>query len=169
MSEARITELLEAKTKTVSATLTRPDNTTAYTANDVISDDTPSNFEFDLGEVHSSSSILIVSARIRIDIAAVPSGMSTMRAALFNAAPTALADNAAFDIINADKTKFLGYVDINTPVDFGTRIWGQVDNVNALIELADSTLYSQLVTTGAYTPSAEDVVTLFLSFLEFRN
>lgn len=154
----------------VSASYTRPNDTNIYAANDVISDSTssPTNLVIATG-LTSGSSCIITSARIRVDIAAVPAGMGGFRLALFNAAPTAINDNAAFDVIDADKAKLLDIIDIDTPVDLGSRIFGTTKNINSHIQLATANLYAQLITKNSYTPSAQDVLTVYLGLMELRN
>ena len=53
---------------------------------------------------------------------------------LFNAAlASPLADNAAFDVAAADRTKYLGSLALGTPVDVGTSLWVEVNSLNKLI------------------------------------
>lgn len=171
----RLTEMAEhgfgGINTVLSASYTRPNNTTAYAANDVINATVAANLEISTG-MKKGSSIFITSARIRIDgHSSLPAGIGNFRVAFFDTAPTAIADNAAFDVNAADKAKFLGYIDIGTPVDLGSRIWGQTDGINSQIKLAatSSTLYAQLITIGAYTPVANDVYTIMLGCMELRN
>lgn len=154
----------------VSASYTRPDDTNAYVANDVISDSTssPTNLTIATG-LTSGSSCIVTSAKIRIDIASIPAGMGGFRIALFNAAPTAINDNSAFDLIDSDKAKLLDIIDIDTPVDLGSRLFGSTKNINSHIQLSDANLYLQLITKNAYTPSAQDVFTIYLGLMELRN
>ena len=154
----------------VSASYTRPNDTNAYIANDVISDSTssPNNLTIATG-LTSGSSAIITSARIRVDIAAIPSGMGGFRLALFDTDPTAINDNAAFDLIDADKNKLLDIIEIDTPIDLGSRIYGTTKNINSHIQLATANLYIQLITKNAYTPSAQDVFTIYLGLMEMRN
>lgn len=161
---------LKSNNPVVSATYTRPADANAYVANDVISNSTssPSNLTF-ATSLTAGSSCVITSARIRIDITSVPSGMAGFRLALFGAAPTAINDNAAFDLINADKDKFLDYIDIDTPENLGSRLWGTTKNINSHIQLVDSNIYAQLITKGAYTPSSGDVFKIYLALMELKN
>ena len=154
----------------VTGSYTRPNDTNAYAANDVVSDSTgtPTNLTIATG-LTSGSSAIITSARIRIDIAAIPAGMGGFRIALFSSAPTAINDNAAFDLIDADKAKLLDIIDIDTPIDLGSRLWGTTKNINSHIQLATANLYAQLITKNAYTPSAQDVFTIYLGLMEMRN
>lgn len=154
----------------VSASYTRPNDTTAYAANDIISDSTatPTNLTIATG-LTSGSSAIITCARIRVDISAIPAGMGGFRVALFGSEPTAINDNAAFDLIDADKAKLLDIIDIDTPIDLGSRLYGTTKNINSHIQLTDANLYAQLITKNAYTPSAQDVFTIYLGLMEMRN
>lgn len=140
------------------ATLTRPADTTAYTAGDVIGGASAIATFADIGA--SGGHVLITRASLLIDNGTVPSGMSTMRLHLFDSSPTAIADNAAFDIPSGDRTKYLGYIDIGTPVDMGSTCWietsGDSTTVPKQVKLASSStsLYGLLETRGAYTPTS---------------
>jgi hypothetical protein len=173
----RLTELIEhgvgGVNTILSASYTRPNDTNAYAANDVIADSTasPTNLSISTG-MAKGSSIMITSARIRVDgHSSLPAGIGNFRVALFSSAPTAINDNAAFDVISADKAKFLDYIDIGTPIDLGSRIFGKTNGINSHIKLASTsnTLYAQLITLGGYTPVAQDVYTIFLGCMEMRN
>lgn len=103
---------------------------------------------------------------MRIDAAAIPAGMSTFRLHLYNAAPTAIADNAAYNLPAGDRAKYLGYISLSTPVDLGATLWAQDDNINFSGKLAATSLYGILQTVGAYAPTAECVKTIALNVVE---
>lgn len=137
----------------VTANMTRPANVTAYTAGDVVGGViTFSNFGASNGQL-----IMLTSAFLRYDVAAVPSGMANMRLYLYDATPpSALADNAVWDLSSGDRSNFLGYIDLGTPVDLGSTLFAQADGLNKHVALGASTtnLFGYLVTTGGYTPAA---------------
>lgn len=143
---------------------TRPNNTDAYTASDVVGESPAANLEFSDWAGVATGHVLILGARLRIDGNAVISGMGSYRLHLYNAAPTAIADNAAYNLPAADRSKYLGYITLPTPVDLGDTIWSQVDNVNMKVRLASGskTIYGILETVGAYTPAAVTVHTVIL-------
>jgi len=147
-----------------SASTTRPNDTTPYTALDVVDGASPANLTFSNVGAVAGGHIFITGASIRIDVAAVPAGMSSFRVHLFDAAPTAIADNAAFNLIAADRAKYLGFIEIGTPLDLGDTLFGRTDNMNFKTKLAtaSTTLYGQLQTVGAFTPAAETVKTITL-------
>lgn len=158
--------------KSASASITRPDNTDAYTANDVISNSTSAPTVMTFSNVlptdynsASGSGFTILGVRLRIDANAVPSGMAGFRLHLYNAAPTAINDNAAFNLPSADRSKYLGYITISTPVDIGDTLWAEDDNVNFSGALASgsTSLYGILETLGAFTPSSQTVKTITIN------
>lgn len=132
--------------------VTRPANTTAYSANDVVGGVIAFTGLGPVGERR-----IIVSADLRYDVTAVPAGMANMRLYLYSVTPpSALADNAAWDLPSGDRAAFIGYVDLGTPVDLGSTLFVQQDSLNKLVKLdgAENALYGYLVTTGGYTPAA---------------
>ena len=149
--------------KAVSALLVRADTITAYAAGDVISTAAGEVLMFTGAADEADAQFLINGARMRIDTAAIPSGMGGFRLHLYNAAPTAIADNAAFNLPAADRSKYLGFVPISTPVDLGDTLWAQDDNLNVRGKLgSNTTLYGILETLAAYTPTASTVKTIQL-------
>lgn len=150
----------------VSASITRPSNADAYTANDVISTETGSILTFSDVTKLSGSNVIVINANIRMDVSAIPSGMDNFRLHLYNASPTAIADNEAFNLIADDRSKYLGFVPIDTPIDFGNTVYVQKVNINKIVKLVDSpNLYGILQTVDAFTPSSGDVITISLGIL----
>jgi hypothetical protein len=134
--------------------VTRPANQTPYTALDVVG----GVIEFpNMGP--AGGQIKITSVDLRIDVAAVPAGMTTFRLHLYNVTPpSAIADNAAWDLPAGDRAAYLGYVDILTPVDVGSTLSIQTDALNRQVKLAGTSLFAYLVTTGGFTPAANSEV-----------
>ena len=152
----------------------RPDNATGYTAGDVIGiadSGTPANAG---SAIHTLSNIgpaggyvLVQSARLVIGETSVPAGIGVMRLHFYNASPTAILDNAAFDLVAGDVAKYLGFVDMIAPTDFGSHIVTQVNAPGLMIKMPSSTtLYAQLQSIGAYTPTAEATFDLEVLTLE---
>jgi hypothetical protein len=149
----------------ISASQTRPNNTTSYTALDVVGTDAATNISFDLvNRVPASGYFIILGVSLLSDANAVPSGMGNFRLHLFSEAPTAITDNLAFNLIAADRTKYIGSIDIPTPTDLGDTLFSRVDNLNFVAKLASSAtaVIGVLQTLGAYTPSAQSVQTITL-------
>lgn len=132
----------------------RPADTTAYTANDVV-----------LGVLTFrptafSREEYITDVRLRIDVTAVNSGMTSFRLYLYKTTPaSALADNAAFDLPAGDRVSYIGYIDIGTPTDIGSTLFCQLSQANYKIGQTEG-LFGYLVTNGAYTPAASTVYTV---------
>lgn len=152
---------------TISASQTRPNDTTAYAALDVVGQDPAANITFANVLPNAGGAFVALGVRLRIDVAAIPAGMAGFRLHLYNAAPTAIADNAAYNLPAADRAKYLGYVEISNIQDIGDTLWAQAAGVNFMAKLAagSTSLFGILETTGAYTPSALTVKTIMLNIL----
>lgn len=154
----------------VSVSVTRPDNTDAYTANDVIGDSTSTTAALEFAYIGGSNSgnrsVLITGAELEIDASAVISGETSYRLYLYNVTPpSALADNAAFDIPAGDRASFLGYVDLGTPIDLGSTLYVQTLDINKQVPSETVSIFGYLVTINAYTPTAERVYKVTLHTL----
>lgn len=150
---------------TVSASATRPSDTTAYAALDVVGENPATAMSF-VNVLTAGEAYIITGAKLRIDINAVPAGMLGFRLHLYDAAPTAIADNAAYNLPSGDRTKYMGYVDFPTPDDLGDTLWSQSSNtLSGKLAAGSTTLYGILQTIGAYTPAASTVhsVTLIVA------
>ena len=133
-------------------TVTRAANTTAYTAGDVVGG--VINFK----GFPQSYDILLTGVELRIDIAAIPSGMTSFRLELYKNRPASnYADNDAWDIPEGDRDDYIGWVDIGSVQDRGTTIVIQEDTLRKHVR-TDLGLYGYLITTGAYTPAGASEV-----------
>lgn len=153
-------------TAMAAATITRPANTTAYAAGDAVGDVSGSAVvELSLPGFAAGWVANVLSVELAAHIAAVPVGMTGFKLHLFNASPTSIADNAAFNLAAADRVKYLGHVALDTPLDFGDTLYSQ--NVGACkpVKLSTDKLYAVLVTDAGFTPGSGDVfgLSLFVS------
>lgn len=150
------------------ATFVRPSNTTAYTAGDVIGATGGSAIHTLTTAGPSGGYVLIQSISMATHDTSVPSGMSSFRVHFYNASPTAITDNAAFDLLAADHGKYLGFVDLPTPQDFGSSIYTQTDYPGRLIKLAagSTSLFIEIETKGAFTPASAVTFDLSVVTLE---
>lgn len=122
----------------------------AYSANDIME----GAKEFALG-APSASNIRILSAELQVDVSAVQSGETSYRLYLYGVTPpSALADNAAFDVPSGDRASFLGHIDLGAPIDLGSTLYVQTPDVNKDIKLSGTSLFGYLVTNGAFTATA---------------
>lgn len=149
-------------------TITRPANTTAYTAGDVVGDTGGSAILTLANAGPSGGYVIIQSASLIFSDTAVISGMGSFRLHFYTASPTAIADNAAFDLVAGDRAAYVGYIDLATPVDFGSSLYTQVDYPGRVIKLSSDTtsLFAQLETKGAYTPASASTVAVRIVLLE---
>jgi hypothetical protein len=144
----------------IAVTISRPENTTAYTAGDVIGvaaavAANAGSAILEFGGVPAYAMIDEVTLQIRLT--AVISGMTTFRLHLYSSSPTAILDNAAWDLPAGDRAAYQGFVDIPTIADLGSTLWSQTTSVNKRIKTTSGVVYGLLQTIGAYTPSSADV------------
>jgi hypothetical protein len=135
-------------------TITRPANTDAYLAGDVVG----GAITFPaIGSFAGDS--FITSASLRINVSSVPAGMTSFRLHLYDVTPpSALADNAPWDLPSGDRASYLGYIDLGSLVNVGSTLYVQADQINKQVRLrADHALHGYLVTNGAYTPTSQAV------------
>jgi hypothetical protein len=142
---------------------TRPENTTAYSVGDVIGiadSGTPANAGSAIHEltgVGPAGGLMFFSnVLLQIGLSAVPANMTSFRLHVFNESPTAVLDNAAFDIASGDRAKYLGWLDIAPPNDFGATLAGEGTLVGKSFRLAaaQTSFWVILETLGGYTPAS---------------
>ena len=148
---------------TVAVSITRTADTNAYTANDVISAATGSTAAQTFALMGpSAGNIRIINAELEIDAAAVISGETNYRLHLYSVTPpSALGDNAAWDLPSGDRASYLGFVELGTPVDLGSTLYVQSEPSKD-VKLAGTSLFAYLVTIGAYTPASAQVYKITL-------
>jgi hypothetical protein len=154
---------------TSTQTITRPNDTTAYTALDVVSTGAGAIIEFaNIGV--PGGMVLLTEASLLIDTGTLPSGIGQFRVHIFSSTPTPIADNAAFDVIAGDRAKYQGYFDIPTPIDLGATLFSQVDGLRKQFRTgAGGSLFAQMQTLAAFTPTANRVKTLTLQGLNVTD
>lgn len=110
---------------------------------------------------------MITGVHHQIDVTAVPSGQTTFTLELYNAAPDAIADNAAWDLVSSgDRGKYLGSLSLAAMTDKGSTLYSQNDGLNHQVLLASANLYAVLRTDGAYTPTASAVKHVTINTVE---
>jgi hypothetical protein len=149
---------------------TRPTNTTAYTALDVIG---INNAGSPGSAIHTFSaigrtggSIQITSADITIALTAIPSGMTSFRLHLYMASPTAILDNAAFSAASGDRTNYRGSIDFTVAAIGGGFLYATADYIGKALKLTTDSLFGVLVTNGAFTPTSGEAYQLILRSVE---
>lgn len=124
----------------------------AYTAGDVFG--TAQTFS-SIGP-SAGGTIRIISTTLLVAHTALVASEGAYTLHLFNAAlASPLADNAAFDVAAADRTKYLGSLALGTPADLGTSLWIEVNGLNKLITVpSGGAVIGYLVNAATITPTA---------------
>ena len=167
-SDGTYASLVTSGAYRTTATITRPSNATAYTAGDVVGDTGGSAIISLTSAGPTAGFVIIQSISLVFSDSTVPSGMGAFRVHLYSASPTAIADNAAFDLASGERDTYMGYVDLPAPQDLGSSIYTQTDYPGRLIKLAaaSTTLFVEIETRGAYTPVSASAVSLRVNLLE---
>lgn len=139
--------------------VTRPSDTTTYAAGDVVGvtgGGTASITFPNMGP--AAGDIIITSARFQRNATALISGESTYTLHLFNITqPGAQVDNAVFDIAAGDQASYLGHINLGAPLDRGSTLHVQQDNINKQVTLLSTSLFGVLVTDTGYQPASAAV------------
>lgn len=124
----------------------------AYSAGDIMEGAKPI---YGLG-AEAGGDYILTSADLIIAATGVQSGETSYRLHLYSVTPpSALADNALWDLPAGDRASYLGYVDLGTPIDVGASLHVQVTQLNKQISLpAGGDLFAYLQTIGAFTATA---------------
>jgi hypothetical protein len=161
-----ITDSVTVKSGTVplTFTVTRPNDILPYLAGDVIGSSTSTTAAVKLTNIALQGGVIrITGTRHEIDVAAIPSGMTSFRLHLYNAIPpSAFVDNAAWDLPAGDRASYIGYVDLGSPADLGSTLYVQQTGLDYDFAVIARDLWCYTVTNGAYTPTALAVKTTTL-------
>jgi hypothetical protein len=151
---------------TATTTITRPADTTAYTANDAFADSasSPTSGGFTLTGMCriSGGSGVLTDATLVYSTSVAVSGVVY----LYDSAPTAQNDNAAWSVSDADQLKLVGTITFNTVADGANAIDHEKNlNIGYTCSGATTLRYMVKITTG-YTPAASDTLTLRAKFIQ---
>lgn len=162
--------IVQFQTDKVRASITRPANTTAYTAGDVISNADDSHMEFaeaaNKGAKRRTGSI----AMARVISSANVGTKADLELWLFSSSVTAMTDNAAFTPTDAEMATLVGVI------PFGTSSWRaghagagaagnavcEATNQGIVFELPSTSIYGVLVVRNAYVPVSGEIFTVDL-------
>lgn len=150
---------------TIRAEFTRPSDTTAYAANDVVGYTGSADTTL-IAAIFSENggTGYVVKAELWTDQAA---NVSPFRMYLFNVEPTPIADNSAFTLLYADISKCIGYIDFSNVSQEGSGSTGALGLwTGQLFAKADASaddIYCVLVTKAAFTPASAQKFTICLS------
>lgn len=130
-------------------TVTRPADTTAYAANDVVGG------AFKLVDAPMNQGLLLTTASLIVALSAIPSGMTSFHLRLYSATPpSAIVDNSAFDLTAADRAVYQGRIDLGSVSDDGSSLSTAVDAINKHVFAGSTGLWAYLVTNAAFTPTS---------------
>lgn len=148
-------------TSLISAELTRPSNTDAYSANDSVSNSATTTVPMTLANVARSNggNGYITGIRISTNKKSIT---PRLRLHLFNAADATLAaDNAAHKEVYADSSKRLGYIDLpamttaaNTTDSDMSRTLDFTQRIPFQCAAASTSLYAVIETLDAFNPDS---------------
>jgi hypothetical protein len=149
--------------KVIRASFTRPANTTAYAAGDVVNGDgvlVPVTLT--AVAKRNGGGGVIESVGLETNNVTVTNG--TFRVHFFSASHATAADNAAFASLHANRAAYIGFADLTILVADSASATGaqtQADvNIPFQCASADDDLYAVVVATGAYTPASGQVFQL---------
>lgn len=148
-------------------TFVRPNDTNSYLAGDVIGSANSANLE--LPNAGAAGALMqALSASVTINRTSLPTGMTTLRLHLWDAAPAAIADNAPFAAAAADRAKYCGRIELVQPsVIGGGFLYTFGDYVGRPIRLVTSSIWANLVTDAAITgPAAQTEYIVRLNLAE---
>lgn len=152
-----------SKARRGSKIITRPATTPTYAAGVVIGD-TNGSAIFELTNFGTAGEqIYLTDINLEIDVASIPSGMGTFTVHFYNASPTAIADNTAWDLVSDDRSKYLGFQQLYTPSDKGSTLYSQNPQLSKSIILSGTSLFFELVTDASYAATSGAVKKLSFS------
>ena len=136
---------------------TRPADTTAYAAKDVVADSTatPTVITFPAIVKRNGSEGYIVAARLMTDQS---TNTARYRLHLYATAPTPIADNAPFAMLYANRENRIGFIDFSAMQTEGTGSTAALA-LNTEVRLAfragaTTAIYGVLETLDAFTPAS---------------
>lgn len=140
------------------ASFTRPANTTAYTAEDAVNDNTstPHIMSFSSSEVTmmAGQDIIIKSLKVTTDNATVTNG--SFRLYLCKSSQTITADNTPQTLLYANRANRIGYIDFTLATGGSGSDCGEAVITGETIpfKLTSGSFYGYLVAKAAYTPAS---------------
>lgn len=132
---------------------------------------TPAAASHVAGDVHGGAQVFSLSApsgsRIKINSVSLEIDTGTIETTAWTlhlysvTPPSALADDAAWDLPSGDRASYLGSVSIAQVVDLGSTLWIESHNIGKQIKLAGTGVYGYLVNGTTLTPAnVAHIVTL---------
>lgn len=140
-------------------TLTRTNDTNVYAANDVIGAATGSTaaLTFPICQ-RGPGDYIITTASLLINSTGIISGETSYNLYLYNITPpSALGDNAVFDIPAGDQASYIGKILLGSPADEGSTLYVQTNGILCQFSALSQNVFGYLVTVGTYTPVGQRV------------
>jgi hypothetical protein len=137
--------------ETFEVEITRPANTTAYTAGDVVADVSAAFLPLLNVAKATGTGVKIIRCRIQTDDTGVAGKKFNLH--LYKEAPTFIADNAAFAISYANATKRKGSIEILMGTGSKSTV-GSNDYTTIIINPTARDIFYILESVDAFTPSA---------------
>lgn len=139
----------------------------AYGAADVM--DVAKEFTFTTRNgltVPQGSLIRVLTAIVKIDVTAVPSGQTSYTLQLYSSTPpSAQADNDVWTLASADLSAYRGSIALGTPADLGAALYVKSQYIDSDIKLTGTSVFAELVTDGAHTATAVSRMVLLYGIL----
>ncbi len=162
------------------AALLRPDNTTSYTAGDVVGMEHPWVLNFQNVSPNSGDMFTILNATLMVNAQDtsstpvtmdIPAGMDNFRLHLYSEDPVNMEDNEPYNLFPEDRNHYLGFIHIADVVDLGHTLFAQATDVNLTGKLADddTSIYGILQTVDSYEPDAETEYSLSLVVKQVKH
>lgn len=163
---AMLVEALNGRGETIA--ITRPANATQYAIRDVVGDTNGSAIFEITGLGRADGQFIVTVCDLILAVSALPTGMTAgFDVHFYSAAPTAIADNAAWDLLTEDRLKHQGKVTISIPVNVGSSCESLNDGFARQVTLsATGSLFVELVTLSAFTPTSGAVIYLNVRGIE---
>ena len=146
--------------------ITRPADTNAYAAGDVIGPSTGSTAAITLANVGVAGQLVkFVDGSILINRIDVPNGQNSFTLRFYNVTPpSAYGDNAAWDLPSGDRASYLCSVQSDTVIDRGSTLEVVFREPSRFMRLVSTSLFAYLTTDTGFTPNSGTVKTGTLNF-----
>jgi hypothetical protein len=155
--------------KQYSSSITRPNDTIAYTAGDVVGGVLIfTGVELKSSQVTTADKDIyrVLSGSLMINRSGIPTGMGTFTLHLYSSTPpSAYADNAIWDLPSGDRSSYLGSITSDAVVSRGSTLIAKFKDSNEDILINRSSLWAYIVTDTAFTPAASTVKTAKINLL----
>jgi hypothetical protein len=147
---------------------TRPADTTAYAAQDAVSNSTtaPTVLTFgNVGRINGGSGLILAARHLKSSTVA-----ASYRLHLYRVAPAAINDNAQFPLLFANRTARIGFIDFShqtggTGSDASTAL-ATLANLPFVCDAASTSLFGRLVASAGYTPVSGEQHFIELGFVQ---